>query len=80
MPRETYVLRDGKLVLKATAAPLNSGVFHVLPDIAPFQTQDGTAIGSRSALRDYEQRHGVRQVGNDFASQMRELRLKTFGS
>jgi hypothetical protein len=77
--RQTYVLRDGKLVPKSTAAPLNSGVFHVMADIAPFQTQDGTAIGSRSALREYEQKHGVKQVGNDFSPQMRELRARTFG-
>jgi hypothetical protein len=77
--RETYVLRDGKLVPKSTAAPLNSGVFHVLADIQPFQTQDGTPISSRSHLRAYEQKHGVKQVGNDYAPQMRELRAKTFG-
>jgi hypothetical protein len=77
--RQTYVLRDGKLVPKSTAAPLNSGVFHVLKDIDPFQTQDGTPISSRSHLRAYEQKHGVKQIGNDCASQMRELRARTFG-
>jgi hypothetical protein len=77
--RETYVLRDGKLVPKSTAAPLNSGVFHVMADIAPFKTQDGTPITSRSQLRAYEQQHGVKQVGNDYASQMRDLRARTLG-
>ena len=37
-----------------------------IPDIAPFRTQDGTEISSRSKLRDYERKHGVKQVGNDW--------------
>ena len=72
--RETYVMRNGELVPKDTAAPLNSGVFHVLPDITPFRTQDGTEISSRSGLRAYEQKNGVKQVGNDYASLIRELK------
>lgn len=67
MTRQTYVLRDGKLVPKSEAAPLpSSGPYH-LPDIRPFVTTDGVEITSRSKLRAYEQRHGVRQVGNDIA-------------
>lgn len=62
--RETYVFRDGKIIAKDQAAPL-SGVFTVMPDISPFITQEGTPISSRSHLRAYEQRMGVRQVGND---------------
>lgn len=69
-----YVMRGGKVVPKDTAAPLNSGVFHVMSDIAPFVTQDGVPIGSRSSLRAYEQRTGTRQVGNDFASLVKKLR------
>ncbi len=61
--RTRYVMRDGKTVPKDTAPP--KGGF-VLSDIEPFQTQDGTPITSRSALREYEQRMGVRQVGNDW--------------
>lgn len=63
MARETYVLRDGKLVPKSEAKSL-SGVTY-MPDIAPFETQDGTHISGRKALRDYERANGVRQVGND---------------
>ena len=63
MARETYVLRDGKLVPKSEAKPL-SGVIY-MPDIAPFETQEGTHISGRKALRDYERAYGVRQVGND---------------
>ena len=77
--RERYVLRDGKLVPKSTAAPLSQGYFNVLPDIQPFVTQDGKEITSRSGLRAYEQANGVKQVGNDFATQHRELRQKVRG-
>lgn len=76
--RETYVLRNGKLVPKSEAPPL-SGVFHVMSDIKPFVTQDGRPIESRSHLRAYEQANGVKQVGNDFASLHRELRTKVYG-
>lgn len=68
MARCTYVLRDGRLVPKSEAAPLtNAGPsFYAMPDIAPFVTQDKVEITSRSALRDYERRNGVKQVGNDW--------------
>ena len=68
MARETYVLRNGELVPKSQAAPRpnDAGPFF-LPDIQPFVTQDGTEISSRSALRAYEIRNGVKQVGNDLA-------------
>lgn len=36
-------------------------------DIAPFVTQDGHEITSRSSLRAYEIRNGVKQIGNDCA-------------
>lgn len=63
--RNTYVIRKGCVVPK-TSAPPPGGVF-VFSDIQPFQTQDGTPISSRSSLREYEQRTGTRQVGNDWA-------------
>lgn len=79
--RDTYVLRSGKLIPKSQATPLPSkGYFSVIPDIAPFVTQDGTPITSRRSLREYEQAHGVRQVGNDFASFHRQLRNKVYGT
>jgi hypothetical protein len=37
-----------------------------MPDIKPFVTQDRVEITSRSKLREYEQKHGVKQVGNDW--------------
>ena len=75
--RATFVLRSGKLVRKRTAPARPA--FAVMPDIAPFVTQDGAAIGSRSHLRAYEQKNGVRQVGNDFASLHAALRTKVYG-
>jgi hypothetical protein len=67
MPRETYVLRDGVLVPKSQARPLASATGpYFVPDIAPFVTQDRVEITSRSSLRAYERRNGVRQVGNDW--------------
>ncbi len=39
--------------------------FNILSDIRPFSTQDGVEISSRSSLRAYEQKNGVKQVGND---------------
>lgn len=74
--RGTYVMRNGQLVEKSKAAPLG-GAFHfqTMSDIQPFQTQDGTSIGSRSTLRDYEQRTGTRQVGNDWADAKTKERI-----
>jgi hypothetical protein len=66
MTRETYVIRDGKLVPKRKARPLNAGPSFV-PDIQPFTTTDGVEITSRSQLRAYEIANGVRQVGNDWS-------------
>jgi hypothetical protein len=64
MSRQTFVMRDGKLVPKADAAPLSG--FFVMPDITPFVTAgDNVPISSRSQLRAYEQANGVRRVGND---------------
>lgn len=60
--KKRYVYRNGELVEKAPS--LRS--FNVLRDIEPFITQDGTRIDSRSELRAYEQKHGVKQVGNDW--------------
>ena len=67
MTRKTYVIRDGALVPKSEAAPLpRANGPHVMNDIRPFVTTDGVEITSRSSLRAYEQRTGLRQVGNDW--------------
>lgn len=75
--RATYLLRNGRLVPKSSAPPLG-GVF-VFSDIKPFVTQDGTPLSSRSALREYEQATGTRQVGNDFASEISRMKEKMNG-
>lgn len=66
MARQTYVLRNGALIPKSEARPLASASGpYVMSDITPFVTQDRVEITSRSALRAYEQRNGVKQIGND---------------
>lgn len=72
-----YVMRNGRLVEKQTAPP-KGGVF-VFSDIAPFQTQDGVPIGSRSTLRAYEQRTGTRQVGTDINSDIARIKEQGHG-
>lgn len=68
----TYVMRNGALVEKRLAAPRAAGRSPlIVSDIAPFTTQDGTAITSRMALRDYERANGVRQVGTDWTGSER---------
>jgi hypothetical protein len=74
----TYVMRNGQLVEKHLAPPIG-GVFHAMSDLCPFVTQDGVEITSRSGLRAYEQSRGVKQLGNDMASQTAELRRKVYG-
>lgn len=71
-----FVWREGRGVIPIEEAEpvIRSRVGGVMPDIAPFATQDGTPIGSRSALRAYEQRTGTKQVGNDFASLVSKLK------
>ena len=65
--RTTYVLRNGELVEKdKLPAEDTARSFFFMPDIAPFVTQEGVAIGGRRALREYERKNGVRQVGSDF--------------
>ena len=65
--RTRYVMRDGKLVKKLSVRTSP----HVLSDIKPFVTQDGVEITSRSSLREYERRNGVRQTGNDWTGSER---------
>lgn len=68
MSRTTYVYRDGKVVDKATAAPLpsRSRSIHVLSDISEFVSPvDKSVISSRSTLRAHNKRHNVIQAGND---------------
>ena len=64
--RKRYtVTDDGRFVEKHVAMAEKAGIT-IIPDITPFQTQDGHAITSRAALKEYERKHGVRQIGNDW--------------
>ncbi len=71
--RTRYVLRNGELVEKDKAGPIPSlsGHANVISDIKEFKTQDGVPITSRSDLREYEKRMGVRQVGTDWTGSTR---------
>jgi hypothetical protein len=78
--RKRYVLRNGKIVVKGETVRASRGYYNVLPDITPFTTPgDNTLITSRSQLRAYERKHGIRQVGNDFATLNAELHRKVYG-
>lgn len=64
--RKRYIVTDdGRFVEKHIAQAERAGIT-IIPDITPFQTQEGEAITSRAALREYERKNGVRQVGNDW--------------
>lgn len=75
----TYIRRNGKIVNKETGEPIKVGsaIKHTfaLPDISPFKSplDFKTEISSRSQLREYEKRNGVRQVGSDFNSNYRKI-------
>lgn len=62
MSRATYVWRNGELVEKHLAAPIDSesNVPGFIPDIQPFVSPiDGTVINSRTQYRDHCKRHDV---------------------
>ena len=65
---------EGRQVYRRVIPKERSRNHYAMSDIAPFVTQDGVAIGSRSSLREYEQRTGTKQIGNDFASLARQLK------
>ena len=49
----------------------------VMSDIEEFVSPvDKSVIGSRSALRNHERRHGIRQIGNDWSGSERSSSAK----
>lgn len=79
----TYVYRAGKVVNKETGDPIATvneiaAPGYVMSDIAPFKSplDFKTEISSRSQLREYEKRHGVKQIGTDFDSAYRKMQHK----
>lgn len=77
MARKTYVFdpEKGCMVEKRFEAP--SRVFHVLPDIEPYQAvgpEFGKVISSRSKHRAYLKQHGLVEVGDQKPKWMRNER------
>ncbi len=64
--RETYVLRDGKLVPKSQATPISSGPY-VQSDYLPEMKHPitGKTMDSKSQFRAVTRAHGCVEVGND---------------
>lgn len=65
MARETYVLRNGELVPKSEAAPLNT--HYVVSDtMTPLRHPiTGKMMDSKSAFRAVTKAHGCTEVGNE---------------
>lgn len=65
--KKTYVMRDGQLVEKHLAVPLqeNTGPF-IMGDIQPYKSMiNGEVVGSRSRHRALLREHGCIEVGNE---------------
>lgn len=61
MARETYVIRNGKAVLKQEAEPLQ--VHQIMPDIPDYRSPLGTGwVTSRSHRREELKRHNCVEV------------------
>lgn len=66
MTRTTYVMRDGKLVEKSQAAPLQADAPFVMSDLAPYQSMvTGEMVTSRSRHRSILREHKLIEVGNE---------------
>ena len=65
---------EGRQVYRRVTPKERSRNHGAMSDIQEFVTQDGTRISSRSSLREYEQRTGTKQIGNDFASLAKRLK------
>lgn len=70
MSRETYVMRDGKLVPKRLASPKHAPAgraHHVISDDMPaaMHMMDGKTYESKSQFRAATRAHGCVEAGND---------------
>lgn len=79
--RETYVMRNGRLVLKREAAPLvvSGAAPFVISDLAPYRAvaadkHNGSrpVIGGRRQHREFLSRNGYTEVGNERVTPRRE--------
>ncbi len=61
MARKVYVYRNGEMVEKHLAQPLNTERVHdIMPDLPDFvSTVDGSVINGRRGLREHNKRHNV---------------------
>lgn len=66
MSRETYVFRNGELVPKHQAEPLNSAPYIISDAIDPtWHPSDGKVYDSKSTFRRVTKSHGGVEVGNE---------------
>jgi len=68
MVRETFVLRDGKLIPKHLAPPRHSAAdgVQIIRDIEPYRNViDQKVVGGRRQHREFLRQHGVVEVGNE---------------
>ena len=75
MSRETYVLRDGKLVPKHMAAPKSGAAFFVISDeMKPMRHPiTNKLMDSKSQFRAVTRAHGCVEVGNDVQRDTRRM-------
>lgn len=75
MPREVYVYRDGKLVPKSQAIPLNAPSHSIITDSMPetWHPADGKHYESKSRFRRVTRAHGCTEVGNERQTDRRQF-------
>ena len=80
-PRETYVMREGRLVPKRLAAPRPGAQAgpQIVRDLEPYRsvaldcaTGKRALIGGRAQHREFLRRNNYVEVGNDYAAPRRE--------
>jgi hypothetical protein len=82
IPKGTFVYRDGEVVLKQHAEPLNLGFLSrservaapmLIPDTIEMRSMaDGKVYTSKSHYRQSLKAHGYREVGNEIAAHVAE--------
>lgn len=75
--RETYVLRNGKLVPKSQAAPLRSAGPYIQSDYLPAMVHPitGKKMDSKSQFRAVTRAHGCVEVGNEQQRDTRRVEM-----
>jgi hypothetical protein len=75
MPREVYVYRDGKLVPKSQAVPLNAPSHSIITDTMPetWHPADGKHYDSKSKFRRVTRARGCIEVGTERQKDCRQF-------